>query len=206
MKSLFTSVCWLLSSLKCLIPGDSEASWEHCMNQLCHLLLTPKSDLSSDPETPNLLQNTLSLIIDLLSAGSQNLVKHGHGRLSAAMIKSVTDFHSEIIKWTRTLLKEISALLSLVDEESSLLEVTNQASVMKQFQWMISAGSCWMYLGYLQTILLSPRGPVDPAQRRAVKLKCVQDEVRWMEELMLNIHHYMYMQKKKKNTNICKYF
>ncbi|KAJ8039371.1 Midasin [Holothuria leucospilota] len=177
MKSLFTSVCWLLSSLKSLIPGDSEASWEHCMNQLCDLLLTPKSDLSCNRESPNLLEKTLSLIMDLLSSGSQNVVTHGRGRLSTPMIKSLTDFHSEILKWTRTLLKEVSALLSLVDEESGLLEVTNQVSVIKQFQWMVSVGSCWMCLGYLQTSLLAPRGPVDPAQRRAVKLKCVQDEI-----------------------------
>ncbi|PIK42634.1 putative midasin [Apostichopus japonicus] len=45
-----------------------------------------------------------------------------------------------------------------------------------------------MCQGQLQSVLLAPRGVVDPAQKTAVKLKCVQDEY---DRLRQDILHYL---------------
>ena len=39
-------------------------------------------------------------------------------------------------------------------------------------------GEAWIHLGHLQMTLLAPKGPVDPVERQAIKLKILKDEVR----------------------------
>ena len=39
-------------------------------------------------------------------------------------------------------------------------------------------GAAWIHLGHLQMTLLAPKGPVDPVERQAIKLKILKDEVR----------------------------
>ena len=38
-------------------------------------------------------------------------------------------------------------------------------------------GEAWVHLGHLQMQLLAPKGPVDPIERQAVKLKILKQEV-----------------------------
>ncbi|XP_071480621.1 midasin-like [Diadema antillarum] len=38
-------------------------------------------------------------------------------------------------------------------------------------------GQCWVHLGHLQTHLLAPQGPVDPAERNAIKLEYIREEL-----------------------------
>ena len=42
---------------------------------------------------------------------------------------------------------------------------------------MFTQGKTWFYIGLLQTFLLAPQGPVDPAHKQAVKLKYMQEQV-----------------------------
>lgn len=181
-KSLYASVCWLVSSTKSLISSESEASWDHCMKQLQLLLLSPPPDEGSKPSsTASLLADTVSLILSLLSAGSQTILSSGGGvrRSSAKMLKGLAEFHSDIIKWTKKLLDVIVSLFSssLDDSGSSSKSSKVEDESGRHLWWLLSLGECWMCQGQLQSVLLAPRGVVDPAQKTAVKLKCVQDEV-----------------------------
>lgn len=178
-KSLYSSICWLVSSMKSFVSSESQASWDHCLKQLRHLLLaSPSDEVAGHSSMASLLRDTTSLVLSLLSAGSESILSSGRERSSSKMLRGLSDFHSEILKWTKKLLESTVALFSLtlsddVNSKSSDLDASR-----RHVLWLILSGRCWMCQGHLQSVLLAPRGVVDPAQKTAVKLKCVLEEVR----------------------------
>ena len=67
---------------------------------------------------------------------------------------------------------DLQKLVSLCFENMSVVARDTEGDVAK-------LGEGWIHLGYLQMILLAPKGPVDPVERLAIKLKILKEEVRY---------------------------
>lgn len=67
--------------------------------------------------------------------------------------------------------------------------VRHQGTLLKQFM----LGEAWTYAGLLQSFLLAPQGPVDPAEKQFVKLVYFRQEVRilWYLSTLFYTLHWM---------------
>ena len=55
---------------------------------------------------------------------------------------------------------------------------------------LFALGKCWVHLGHLQAVLLAPTGPVDPAEKQAIRLRYVREEVKQLVDLCIKFVTY----------------
>ena len=88
--------------------------------------------------------------------------------LTLVLVEKLKD---KLLEAVKHLDSEFQKLITSCVESVSMVAMDTEGDIAK-------LGEAWVHLGYLQMTLLAPKGPVDPVERQATKLKILKQEVR----------------------------
>ncbi|KAI8498711.1 AAA ATPase midasin, partial [Branchiostoma belcheri] len=146
----------LLQALTVLMPTERHPEWVS--------IVTDVAMATEKPSTP---------VVDRAKKILTGLVQDDSS--SQASWKEHTSQNLQIPRSTMNLLT--SCLQSL--EDMVCQDIREQGR--EEWRYRRECGSTWVHLGLLQLQLLAPQGPVDPAEKQAVKLGYVREEIQTLE-------------------------
>ncbi|XP_072178223.1 midasin-like [Diadema setosum] len=165
---LVNSAAWLLRAFASILQDtEDRTTWLASCTSLV-TMVTPGTDacLSHHPSP----LDSMAEILRLNGGRSQQ------DRESLPLARDEKGGASKMIDSSSGLMLELfSGIQKLLDGPFS----TNQEDELNgsHLPHLFCLGQCWVHLGHLQTHLLAPQGPVDPAERNAIKLEYVREEL-----------------------------
>ncbi|XP_078699924.1 midasin-like [Branchiostoma floridae x Branchiostoma belcheri] len=147
----------LLQALTVLIPAERHPEWVS--------MVTDVAMATGKPSTP---------VVDRARKMLTGLVQDNPSS-QASWKEHTTSQNLQIPRSTMNLLT--SCLQSL--EDMGCQDIRERGR--EEWQYRRQCGSTWVHLGLLQLQLLAPQGPVDPAEKQAVKLGYVREEIQTLE-------------------------
>ncbi|CAH1229365.1 MDN1 [Branchiostoma lanceolatum] len=155
-RYLYLCTAQLLRALTAVIPTERQPEWVYIVTDV--VMATEK------PSSP-VVDRARKILTDLVQDDPS----------SQAGWKEHTTQNLQIPRSTLNLLT--TCLQSL--DDMGYQDIREQGREVLQFRR--ECGGTWVHLGLLQVQLLAPQGPVDPAEKQAVKLGYVREEIRTLE-------------------------
>ncbi|XP_022106838.1 midasin-like isoform X2 [Acanthaster planci] len=171
---LLLSLGQLLQTLESLIRPPDLDSWHAALEEVASMATAGLIDKSSLASAVQDLQQVLSQnTLDSLSEGTPEDVA-GQMPMVGPAVKACLDCLSDLSSFAE--LGDESMDIGIPDWASGEESQAGSGDGDHLVQLMV-LGKGWVHLGLLEVHLLAPRGPVDPAQKAALKLQYIRDEM-----------------------------
>ncbi|XP_078617566.1 midasin-like [Branchiostoma floridae x Branchiostoma japonicum] len=147
----------LLQALTALIPTERHPEWVSIVTDVA---------MATDKPSPPVVDRAREILTDLVQDDPTS---------QATWKEHTTSQNLQIPQSTLNLLTTCLQSLENMGHQDT------RERGRGEWRYRRERGSTWVHLGLLQVQLLAPQGPVDPAEKQAVKLDYVRKEIRALE-------------------------
>ncbi|XP_038059884.1 midasin-like [Patiria miniata] len=181
---LLLSLSQLLRTLEPLLPTSDLQSWQVALDEVVSMATSVATDKSSLASAVSVLEEIIARNTSESSIGRSDVDDRGR-RARVVMTEVGADVKSclacalELLRATEGVSTEETAETETMDWDRAEGVVGGGVGggVGGHLVQLMALGRGWVRLGLLEVHLLAPRGPVDPAEKKALKLQYVKDEI-----------------------------